>query len=150
MKKFRCQRIEFRGGPADEKPKNCRRDSGKPPSGLGQPAIFSALESRTPVMPQGENTAEMGPGCQPCNLKVCKHSPDAADQLLAVPSSEVVTTRSPSAENSADCTDRRCPVRVCKHTPDAVDQIFAVWSPEAVRTHSPSGENTADVTLRGR
>ena len=38
------------------------------------------------------------------SLKVCKHSPDAADHTLAESSQEAVSTRSPSDENTAEHT----------------------------------------------
>src|ERR1700680_2300233 len=61
-------------------------------------------------------------------------------------SDDAVTTRLPSAENSAEYIQPSWQHSSCNCLPVAAPQMRAVLSNEAVTTRAPSGENAADLT----
>ena len=61
-------------------------------------------------------------------------------------SSDAVSTRAPSGENTAEQTVSSWPRRTRSSWPEAASHSRAVLSSDAVSTRAPSGENTAERT----
>merc|ERR1712232_24533 len=86
----------------------------------------------------GENNADVTMPAWPCNVFV--HSPVSTLQILATQSPEIVSTLSPSIENTPEST----PEKLLRHAPDSTHQIRALLSQHVMRTEAPSGAKAAD------
>ena len=78
-----------------------------------------------------------------CPAKVRRHMAVVVLQVLAVPSSDAVSARQLSCQNTAVATPPAWPTNVLRHVPVVVLHIFTAESSDAVGTRRPSGENVA-------